>query len=40
MNTNDKTRDLSVSIKTLSASTMASLFRILLTPVDTVKTIL
>ena len=40
LNNNNLTKDLSVSIKTLSASTMAALFRILLTPVDTIKTIL
>jgi hypothetical protein len=40
LNSQEQTKDLSVAIKTLSASTMASLFRIMLTPIDTVKTVL
>lgn len=40
LDSHEKTKSLNISIKTLSASTMAALFRILLTPVDTVKTIL
>lgn len=40
LNSHESTKNLNVSIKTLSASTMAALFRIILTPVDTVKTIL
>lgn len=40
METNDKTKNLPVAIKTAGASTCAALYRIFLTPVDTVKTIL
>ena len=40
LNNNPLTQDLSISLKTLSASIMAALFRITLTPVDTIKTIL
>lgn len=40
LNSYESTKNISISMKTLTASTMASLFRILLTPVDTVKTIL
>lgn len=38
MNSMDATKDLSVGIKTISASAGAALFRIFLMPVDTVKT--
>ena len=40
MDNSDKTRNLPVLIRTGGASVVAGLFRILLTPVDTVKTIL
>ena len=40
MDNSEKTRNLPVLIRTGGASVVAGLFRILLTPVDTVKTIL
>jgi hypothetical protein len=40
MNNYQFTRDLSVFIKTAGASVSAGLFRIILTPIDTLKTIL
>ena len=40
MNSNEKTKNLPVLIKTVGASMVAALYRILLTPIDTTKTIL
>lgn len=40
MERSEKTKHLNVSIKTIGASMCAALYRILLTPVDTTKTIL
>lgn len=40
MNSNKKTRDLPISIKTLCSSFFAATFRIFLMPIDTVKTIM
>ena len=40
LDSNDKTKDLPVSLKTVCASTTASLWRIVIMPIDTCKTIL
>ena len=40
MNSNEKTKNLPIMIKTVGASASAALYRILLTPIDTTKTIL
>lgn len=40
LNTNEKTKDLPIAAKTAAASSAAALFRIILMPVDTVKTML
>lgn len=40
MNSHEKTKKLPIMIKTVGASACAALYRILLTPIDTTKTIL
>ena len=40
MNSNDRTKNLPIGVKTMGASFVAALYRIFLTPIDTTKTIL